>query len=284
MRGRLTRVQVPSDPPERAADTGTSGGLDAVQRWRLVFRRTALPAESSQRDQLAAWDEGLRATGLPVAGLDGPRPKPRFALAAPLGNGIPGEAELADLWLTERLPRWRVREALAAAVPAGHELVDLYDVWLGEPPVAGRVVASVYRAVLSGTVDPDRLAAAVAGLLAADALPRQRRKGEGMVGYDLRPFLAALDVTPRPGGGAVLRMDLRHDPARGVGRPDEVLAALGDVLGGDPLPHEALVRESLTLAEAPAPEPPAPKGRRRVPTTGSETPGGQPHGQATRRR
>ena len=214
---------------------------------------------------LAEWEAVLIASGLPVAGLDGPRPKARLALAAPLSTGIPGEAELADLWLTERLPRWRVSEALAAGMPTGHALVDLYDVWLGEPPLPGRVVASVYRATVAVPAEPRRIAAAAESLLAADTLPRQRRKGESTVSYDLRPFLAAIEVTAGPDGAAVLRMTLRHDPVKGVGRPQETLAALGEALDGAPLQPETLVREKLVLAEPPPPDPPTPRGPRRQP-------------------
>jgi len=205
------------------------------------------------------------ASGLPVAGLDGPRARPRFAVAAPLGATVPGEAELLDIWLTERLPRWRVREALLAALPACHALVDLYDVWLGEAPLPGRVSASVYRAALEPVADAAAVRRAAVALLAETALPRTRKKGEATVAYDLRPFIEAIDIE---GGGAVagvaatmiVRMTLRHDPERGVGRPEELLAALSE-RSGVGLAARSLVRERLVLATPPAPELPAPRAR-----------------------
>jgi hypothetical protein len=236
-----------------------------VQRWRLVVRRAALTGDLAQREQLSAWEAALVASGLPVAGLDLPKPKAKLAIAAPLSSSVPGEAELADLWLVERLPRWRVREALVDCLPGGFTLADLYDVWLGEPPLPGRVAASVYRAEMASIVDGDALAGACAGLLAADALPRERRRGETTVAYDLRPFLADLAVSPSPNGGSMLRMTLRHDPAKGVGRPDETLLALAEALGLEALTPASLVRESLVLADPPAPEPAPPRGARRPP-------------------
>lgn len=229
---------------------------DAVQRWRLVLHRDALQGETAQRSLLAEWEAALGRSGLPLAGLDAPRPKPRFALAAPLGPAIPGEAELLDLWLVERLARWRVREALQATIPAGHRLVDLHDVWLGEPALPGRVAASVYRATLDpGAIALEAVLAAAAALLGADSLPRERRKGDAIVTYDLRPFLVSIDVEPGPDGAVVVRLILRHDPEKGVGRPDEVLAALGEQAGTGPLRPAALVRERLVLAEPVVPEP-----------------------------
>jgi hypothetical protein len=237
-----------------------------------------------QRSQQAAWEAALVGSGLPVAGMDGPRARPRFASAAPLAAVVFGEGELVDIWLTERLPRWRVREALAGVLPPGHTLVDVQDVWLGEAPLPGRVSASVYRAVLGSGVDADAVRAVAAALCATTSLPRERRKGASTVAYDLRPFVEAIEVTDAadpeaagsspgagPGSGAaILRMTLRHDPEKGVGRPEELLAALEE-RAGFPLEARELVRERLVLADPLIPEdPPGPRGPR--PRPGAETP------------
>jgi hypothetical protein len=232
--------------------------------------RPALDPNQAQRAQQDAWEAALVASGLPIAGLDAPKPRPRHAHAAPLSASVPGEAELVDLWVTRRLPRWSVREALIPVLPAGHALVDLYDVWLGEGALPGRVVASVYRAALAPDPGPAEVRAAAERLLAASHLPRERRKGEAVVVYDLRPFLEAITVQATPAGIAV-RMVLRHDPEKGVGRPDEVIAALEAAVGG-PIGAHALVREGLVLGEPPpAPEAAKPKGGR-----GRTGPGGRP--------
>jgi hypothetical protein len=233
---------------------------EAVQRWRLVVARDTLAPDQVGREQQAAWGLALGASGLPVAGLDAPEPRARFVIAAPLAAAIPGEAELVDTWMVERVPAWRIREALSGCLPAGWRLVDAYDVWLGEPALPGRVAASVYRATFGPASDAGRavLAAAVDALLGESTLPRERRKGEASVAYDLRPFLEAIDVEPAPDGGTVLRITLRHDPERGVGRPDEALAALG-ARAGLVLQPDELVRERLVLADPPPPAPPAPR-------------------------
>jgi radical SAM-linked protein len=232
-----------------------------------VVARGVLEGETGQREQLAAWERALTASGLPIAGLDASPPKPRFALGAPLGAAIPGEAELADTWLTQRMPVWRVREALARSLAPGYRLVDVEDVWLGEAPLPGQVVASVYRATFGpGAIGVSRLEAACRDMLAARVLPRERRKGQSVVGYDLRPFLVGLEVEAPSSG---LRMTLRHDPERGIGRPEEVLASLGEHLA-IALEPASLVRERLVLA-APSPSAAAvtrsgPRGRPRTAT------------------
>jgi hypothetical protein len=223
--------------------------------------RDAIPPETAGREQVSSWEDALRGSGLPVAGLDAAKPRPRFAPAAPLAAAVPGEAELLDVWLIERVPAWRTREALADSLPAGWRLVDVYDVWLGEAALPGRVAASVYRATLhAGTVTAGALRDAAAGLLAAASLPRERRKGETSVAYDLRPFLDAIEVDGAPDGGIVVRMTLRHDPERGVGRPEETLAALGERIGAALAPA-SLVRERLVLGDPPPPPPQAPRRR-----------------------
>ncbi len=240
----------PTDDPKVTPDHPPVPPREPVQRWRLVLARDPAPGDATQREQGSGWEAALSATGLPLAGLDLPRPRPRYALGAPLGAGIPGEAELLDLFLVERLPAWRVRESLDASLPPGWRLREVYDVWLGEPALPGRVVASVYRAhVADRGMGEGAVTAAAEALLAAASLVRERRKGEATVSYDLRPFLGAIDVTPS-GGEVVIRMTLRHDPEKGIGRPDEVLAALGDGLGSA-LEAHTLVRERLELGEAP---------------------------------
>ncbi len=89
-------------------------------------------------------------------------------------------------------------------------------------------------------------------LLSAARLERHRPKGNESVAYDLRPLLASIDV--REDAPTVLLVRTRFLPERGAGRPEEVLAALGDALG-TPLAAAQIVRERILLADALA-EPP----------------------------
>lgn len=274
--GRLALVTTPSDDPKGLPGTHPVLPREPVQRWRLLLARDAAGSRLVQREQQAAWEEALAGSGLPVAGLDAARPRPRFAVAAPLGGAIRGEAELVDLWLVERLPVWRVRETLVGRLPAGWHLLDLYDVWLGEPPLPGQVVASRYRATLDAqAADPAALASAASELLAAATLPRERQKGERIVAYDLRPLLADLQVVPSTGAPDRLevRMTLRHDPERGVGRPDEAMDALAELAGVGLVPI-ALVREGLELADRSLKE--AAPVRRAAPARRPQGQGGRP--------
>lgn len=169
-----------------------------------------------------------------------------MSFAAPLPVGMAAEHELIDVVLVERWPAWRVRHALAGAVPSGWRLVDAFDVWLGGPPVAGRVVAADYRIELVGRPDAGELARAATALIGASSLPRERQKGGAIVTYDLRPLLASVKVDAGPPPTVLTRT--RVDPERGAGRPDEVIAALADQ-GGVPLEIRSITRERVLLDE-----------------------------------
>ena len=235
---------------ETAPGPTTEGPADEVtaparQRWRLVLGRSADAPELGSREAVDAWESALEASGLPLFRAPG-RARPRIAFGAPIPSRLELEHELADIVLTEFVPTWRVREGLAEHLPAGWQLADVYDVWLGSPALAGQVVAADYRIQVAGA-DGAVLVAAAARLLDATELPRERLKGGSTVRYDLRPLLADVTVVD-DGPPAVLRARTRFDPVLGTGRPEEVVAALGDLVGSS-LVVASLVRERLITGD-----------------------------------
>ena len=252
-----TPTEAPSEAqagpaPARAAAT------EARQRWRVTFCRDLLPGEHGLvgRDYVAAWEDALGRSSLPIAETAAGRL--RFSLAAPLPASSAGEAELAELWLTARLPAWRLREALTPPLPAGHRITDLEDVWIGAPALAGRVAAADYRVTLAGEPDEREVAAAARRVIGARSLPRSRAKGGTVKSYDLRPLLISIriggggdsdsDSVKEPAQQLLVRLRTRIHPELGSGRPEEVLAALSDELGVA-LQAAETVRERLVLAD-----------------------------------
>jgi radical SAM-linked protein len=216
------------------------------QRWRLVVARSGDAPQQPQREVTDGWVAALADAGLPVAWTEGTRSRPRIAFGAPLPMGMAADAELIDVVLTERWPAWRLREALTGHVPAGWRLVDVQDVWLAGPPLAGRVAAADYRVVLAGSVPVERLRSAADELLAAAKLPRSRARGDGNVKYDLRPLLIAVAIEDGPPVTILTRT--RFHPELGTGRPEEVVAALADRVGQS-LEPSSVARDRLVLAE-----------------------------------
>jgi len=215
------------------------------QRWRLVVARELAASQMTQRDVAAAWTAALADAGLPLVEGGAVRGRSRLSFGAPLPVGMAAERELIDVVLTERWPAWRVREALAHHMPDGWRLIDAFDVWLGGPPLAGRVVAADYRIELAGEPDPSVLGAAATDLMAATSISRERVKGGSTVSYDLRPLVTSIAI--RPGPPVLVRTRTRFDPELGTGRPEEVVGALGDRLDRA-LEIAAIVREQLLLA------------------------------------
>jgi hypothetical protein len=240
-------VEPPTDPVVEPAGGAPTPSREPRQRWRLTFARRASVGEPAAigRAYATLWEAALLASGLPVVIVDSGRP--RFSLAAQLPAGAAGRAELADTWLTERWPAWRVREALEPVLPPDHELVGCEDTWLGAPALPGRVAAADYLVELREPLDRAPAEVAARRLLVAASLPRVRTKGTSTKSYDLRPLLLAIDVEPSSGGGRV-RVRTRLHPELGSGRPDEVIAALGEELGVTLTPA-AIARERLVLIE-----------------------------------
>jgi uncharacterized protein (DUF2344 family) len=218
------------------------------QRLRVTLAREPVSADRVGRAALDAWQECLEASGLPVAGLEISNGRARLAIAAPLPAIARGTAELVDLWLLERLPVWRIREALAPRLPAEYRWVAAEDVWLGAPPLPGQVAAADWRIELGDApgVDLERLRAASNELLDAASLPRTRIKAGAEKPYDLRPLI--LDLAVEQGTPMTLRLRTRIDPELGSGRPEEVLAAFSQVVGAT-LNVVAVVRTRILLAD-----------------------------------
>lgn len=194
-----------------------------------------------------AWLASLAASGLPIATTDGARPRPKVSFGAPLPATMAADGELIDVVLTERWPIWRVSEAVRGHVPDGWRVADLHDVWLAGPPLAGQVAAADYLISIATPIEIDRLVAAADALMRSDRLVRERMKSGRMVGYDLRPLLLGIRLE-QAGPQIVIETRTRIHPELGTGRPEEVLAALGDRLD---LTLEAgtIVRRRLILAD-----------------------------------
>ena len=213
--------------------------------------REPVEADLVGRAALEAWQTTFERSGLPVAGLEVAGGRARFAIASPLPAAARGDAELLDVWLLDRVPRWHLRGSLEDRLPAGHSWVDAEDVWLGAPPLPGQVAAADWNvevACPAGPVDAASLASAIHQLLDAREVSRTRVKGGVEKRFDLRPLVIAASVADQPGS---FTLRTRIDPEIGAGRPEDVVAALAE-MSALPLSTRSLVRVRLLLVGDPA--------------------------------
>ena len=234
-------------PPANGPASPPAPSAEPRQRWRLTFARGPDPTRTAHRDLATDWLARLRAVGLSLA--SGGRARQPLSFAASLPVGIAAERELADLVLADRLPVSAARAAVVASLPPGLQLLDVHDVWLGEPPIAAAVGGADYRLTLGdgdARVGAEQLASAARALLAEPSIPWLRSRGGGMVDVDLRPLLERIElVGERP---LSLGIRVRIHPERGSGRPDEIVGALAKRLGRE-LEIEEIVRERVLLAD-----------------------------------
>ena len=224
---QTTRRDPSSEPRSRHAGATRACALEPRQRWRVTFGRAAATGDEvpSGRDYIGRWEETLLASGLPVLILSSERP--RIALGAPLPTGCAAEAELLEFWLTALRPAWAVREGIETGLPAGHRIVEPRE-HLARRAGAQRPGRGCRLRGRPGRRHRD--ARAPGGGRAhprgedAAARPAQGRRDE-----DVRPSPA--DRPARGRRRRASRMRTRIHPELGTGRPDEVVAALGDAMG-----------------------------------------------------
>jgi radical SAM-linked protein len=209
--------------------------VEALQRLRIVFGKDAELKYISHLDLLRVWERALRRAGVPLAYSQGFNPRPKLFFAAALPVGCTGRAEMLDLILERRVGLRTFASSLKAQMPNGLQLHSVSEVDLTLPPLPSEVIAAEYEVRVQGDETTDAVKARLDALLAAASIPRTRQRPDGARAYDLRPLVQSLQLAGRRGDIAILRMCLQAD-ARGTGRPDEVMAALGmseQVLGMD---------------------------------------------------
>ncbi len=210
------RVTTDSQPPR------------PVQRLRLTFSKDGPARFISHLDLARALERALNRAALPVAYSQGFNRRPRLSLAAALPLGYTSTAEVADVWLTEPVEPETFRARLMARMAPGIAILDVSEAPLTAPSLQQQLAESVYAVGLPAEGDAAALRQAVAELVAADTLVRRRHrpKDNRPQSFDLRPLILDLAVEEREDGALNLRLRLVQSATQ-MGRPDDVLAALG---------------------------------------------------------
>jgi radical SAM-linked protein len=210
-----------------------------VCRVRVRFAKRGRLRFASHRDVARAFERAVRRARLPVARSHGFNPHPRLSWVGAAPTGTASEAEYLEIGLTEWVETDRVVADLDAALPDGLDVLAAVPTEPGTPSLADLINATRWRVRLPG-IEPARLRAAVAALLAADSMVVQRVTKSGTKPVDVRAALASMVVEEPEADGddhalrrmadagseccAILTTVVRQTtPAV---RPDDVLGAL----------------------------------------------------------
>ena len=214
---------------------------DKAQRLRVRFARGAAATEIGHLDLARCWERAFREADVAVSFSQGNRPQPRITIAAGLPMGVTSEGELLDVIVAQRTDPAQLSERVGPHLPPGLSLCEVREIGMGLPSLSAAVRWADYEVDLpAGERDAS---AAIESFLAAETFHWVDTRGEKTREYDLRALVQELRVAGAGDGIVRLAMRLRCD-AGGVGRPDQVLKALG-------LPQAARIhRTRLVLAEA----------------------------------
>lgn len=111
----------------------------------MMYEKVGPARFISHLDLLRTFGRAARRAGLPLAFTQGFNPHPKITFAAPLAVGISGEAEFADLELTEKIPAPFVARALSDALPEGLRVLEVRQLKGAGPALMAMVRSASYR-------------------------------------------------------------------------------------------------------------------------------------------
>lgn len=172
-------------------------------------------------DLFRTLERTIRRAGLPLAYSQGYRPHPRINLACALPLGFTSECEIVDIWLDSDLPLESIQDALVSASPPGIMIKRIEQVANDLPALQASLVAADYLITFLDSMP--HIFQEIEQLLGATSVPRIRH---GKM-YDLRPLIQ--EMTPLPENShSMQRIRVILTAREGaMGRPDEVILALG---------------------------------------------------------
>ena len=229
-----------------------------MKRLRITFTKDEEIKYISHLDLIRAWERLLRRAGVPLAYSKGFNPHPKISVAAPLAVGITGDAELMDVTVEGDLTPEQFRKMIEPQMPAGLRIVEVVEAPLDAPTLQSRLSFAEYSIELHAPLSKDEIERRISAFMAAERIERQRRRpankqqrGETRC-YDLRSLVDGIWIENSESPTEMhLHLRLRVGPggsadgSPGVGRPDEVMDALGLAEYAKSIRRTKLVVDSL---------------------------------------
>ena len=173
------RKQPPRQPPP-------------VQRLRIKYAKRGAARFSSHRDFSRAFERALRRANVPMAYSSGFNPHPRISFANAAPTSASSEAEYVEIALAQVCDPNEIREFLAAVMPPGLPILQVYEAQPGTS-LGDELTAARWSIQFPG-VHPVELEQSVQSLLAADAVEIERETKSGTRITDIRPAIVSATV------------------------------------------------------------------------------------------
>lgn len=183
------RDQLPLQVPTTGADAPADGRF----KVRLWLRKEGRNRFVSHLELMTAFHRAVRRCNLPIRYSEGFHPHPRISFPDALPTGLSSDAEIIDLELNTQLSGSEIREQLNAELPPGLEILEASEVpWQTASPSVS-IESTLYRVSLKEQ-SPADLQQRCADFLAADDVPGERQKKQGIETFNLRPTVLDLKV------------------------------------------------------------------------------------------
>jgi len=177
-------------------------------------------------DLARAWERALRRAKLPLSYSQGFHPQPRIQFASALPLGVTGAAEVVDIYLNEDLEPAELLLRLEPALPPGIRPTAAIPVPRELPSLQSQVREATYRVEVETDEADLAFISRLEAFLARPSAWRERRRGDRLARYDLRPLVKSLRYRGACEIGQAFVTAMNSQPAA-TGRPDELLAELG---------------------------------------------------------
>ena len=158
----------------------------------VVFKKAPRLRHIGHLDLMRAMQRALRRSGLPLCYSQGFNPHILLSFAAPLSVGMPGEREIMEVPIQNKMDAETFAQKLSAALPPDLPVLSVRPVDDRHPAPMALLTAATYEADME-TV-PEGLAEAVKKFLAQTEIPAVRKTKTGMKPCDIRPMIYDLTL------------------------------------------------------------------------------------------
>ena len=192
-------------------------------RARIKFSKTEAMRFTGHLDLHRTWERTLRRSGLSLAYSQGFKPHARINLACALPLGFTSQGDIVDVQLDGEPTAREVASSLERAVPPGILIESVEIIDQNAPTLQSLLEAQEYVITFQEAIPQlDRRLEAV---VEAKSLPSRRNNKD----YDLRPLIIHIQRLSDDDSGQD-RLLVRLSAKEGaMGRPEEVIRALGGV-------------------------------------------------------